>query len=133
MKNKKDAIIAILLIAGIYFGLYIFNAGCPIKFVTGCSCPGCGMTRAWISAAHFDFDSAFYYHPLFLLGPVLILTIFLYDKKKRKLYLFILILLTTLFFVVYFIRLFDKNDVIVTFDLGNNIFFRILRRLYEKN
>lgn len=37
---------------------------CPIKYLTGFSCPGCGMTRALIMM-FYDIRGAFYMHPLF--------------------------------------------------------------------
>ncbi|MDR0850900.1 MAG: DUF2752 domain-containing protein [Clostridiales Family XIII bacterium] len=54
----------------------LFVVGCPIKLVTGIPCPGCGMTRAFLAAARFDFAEAFLYHPLFplmLLGIVVVI------------------------------------------------------------
>ena len=132
MKKRRDAVLAASLAIIIYAGLYVFGIGCPIKFATGLSCPGCGMTRAWISVLHFQFHRAFDYHPLFLLGPVLILTIFLYEKKKSRIYLLLLILQTVVFFVVYLFRLFDESNTIVTFDLGNNLIFRIIiKEIYK--
>ena len=49
--------------------LHITGIGCPIKFVTGISCPGCGMTRAWLSALGGRLDLALAYHPLFWIVP----------------------------------------------------------------
>ena len=40
----------ILIFCGIPILLYVTGIGCPIKFWTGVSCPGCGMTRAWLAA-----------------------------------------------------------------------------------
>ncbi len=77
VKDKKDiklAIIVITVVFIVYGCLHLLGIGCPIKFITGVSCAGCGMTRACISAAHLDFGKAFYYHPLFpLLIPMGIL------------------------------------------------------------
>ena len=38
---------------------YVSGIGCPVKFFTGISCPGCGMTRAWEAAFSLDFHQAF--------------------------------------------------------------------------
>ena len=75
MKKKKDAV-CIALILALYTVLAIAGIGCPIKFMTGISCPGCGMTRAWLSVLHIDFGSAFAFHPLFWILPVVFLIIF---------------------------------------------------------
>lgn len=63
------AIIAVLSSVGVY--------KCPFKMIFGTDCPGCGMTRAFISALHLNFKEAFNFHPLFLLfGLELIYVVF---------------------------------------------------------
>ena len=37
--------------------------GCLFRFVTGLECPGCGMTRAFLSLADLDPVAAFHYNP----------------------------------------------------------------------
>jgi hypothetical protein len=54
----------ILLLSIIGVALYV-AIGCPFRLLTGIPCPGCGMTRAFLSAFQLDFRSAFLYHPLF--------------------------------------------------------------------
>ena len=43
---------------------------CPLRSLTGLSCPGCGLTRSFCAAAHGDFTASLDFHPL---GPVLFL------------------------------------------------------------
>lgn len=43
---------------------------CPFRMLLHIECPGCGMTRAIISAIKLDFKAAFQYHCLF---PLIIL------------------------------------------------------------
>jgi hypothetical protein len=46
---------------------------CIYKNITGNECYGCGMTRAIISAMHFQFKNAFYFNKLFIIVfPLLI-------------------------------------------------------------
>lgn len=53
------------LIAAAIAGAVVITAyKCPIKYLTGFSCPGCGMTRALIMM-FYDMKGAFYMHPLF--------------------------------------------------------------------
>ncbi|MFP3940530.1 MAG: DUF2752 domain-containing protein, partial [Thermoanaerobaculia bacterium] len=37
---------------------------CALKRTTGVPCPGCGLTRAWVSAVHGDFAGSLAHHPL---------------------------------------------------------------------
>ncbi len=66
---KKSAL-AVLAVLGFYAVLWLLGGTCPIKWLTGLSCPGCGMTRACLAALRLDFGAALHYHPLFWLPPV---------------------------------------------------------------
>jgi hypothetical protein len=37
---------------------------CATKMTTGLSCPGCGLTRSWVAAAHGRFQESLSYHNL---------------------------------------------------------------------
>ncbi len=52
---------------------YVWNLPCIIKSLTGVSCPGCGMTQAFVAAIRLDFAAAFSYHKMFWSVPVLYL------------------------------------------------------------
>jgi len=79
-----------------YALLDLFDVSCFIKYVTGVSCPGCGMTHALMKALTFDFREAFRYHPMFWSVPVLFLYFFkdgvLFKNKILNLGVFIAIL-----------------------------------------
>ena len=68
--------LAILLVASALLPLPQGNAIagmpsiCVFHNLTGWPCPGCGLTRSWVSMAHGHFAGAFTWHPL---GPVLFL------------------------------------------------------------
>jgi hypothetical protein len=83
--RRRTILTGSVLIAAIVFS---FTAGCPFLLVTGIPCPGCGMTRAILSALRFDFTAAFGYHPLFplviLCAAVLIVRIGYYCITKSK-------------------------------------------------
>ncbi len=64
--------------------LALLGIGCPIKFATGVSCPGCGMTRAWLEALQLHFDRAFAYHPLFWLVPLVIAAAVAHGLATRR-------------------------------------------------
>ena len=81
-ENRFQIISAIAAVVLLYLVLEGFGITCPIKFLTGISCAGCGMSRAWIAVFHLDFARAFYFHPLFFTPPVILLVILL--KKRIK-------------------------------------------------
>lgn len=89
---------------------------CPFDYFLGIPCPGCGMTRAFLALLRLDFEEAFYYHPLFPLVIVAAVIILLYFLKiikiKRKTKNIALGIFCAIFFVVYFIRLFDNDPLI---------------------
>lgn len=65
LKNlDRKKIMSLLGVLGLCIGT-IALIGCPIKYVTGISCPSCGMTRAWYSVFQGDMQKAVYFHPLF--------------------------------------------------------------------
>ena len=55
---------------------------CVYEALIGLPCPGCGMTRAWVSVFTGNWNAAFFNHPLFWLPPVIVL-VFLYSQMKN--------------------------------------------------
>ncbi len=108
MKNIKKYIISLIvlivyLIVSHLFEIYI---PCPIHYITGFYCPGCGITRLIYSMLKLDFYQAFRYNPLlFIMLPFFIFFIIndIYSKIKNKeplyrkvpnyVYIFIIVLL----------------------------------------
>lgn len=77
LKIAAVAAAAVLIAAADRFG-YV----CPFRALTGLPCPGCGMTRAWISLLHGDLSAAFRFHPFFWAVPVLL--VFLLTDGRPK-------------------------------------------------
>lgn len=69
------------------FLLYAFCVGCPLKRITGISCPFCGMTHAHIALLKGNLSAAFSYNRLFFLGlpAVAAITAFLNPQTNKKL------------------------------------------------
>jgi len=62
----KKALPAFGIIALFYLALILLTGyACPIRLLTGISCPGCGTSRAWIRLIKGDAAGAFRVHPLF--------------------------------------------------------------------
>ena len=105
--------------------LYVKVIGCPIRWITGIPCAGCGMTRAWIAVLHLNFCDAYYYHPLYPL-PLVALILFLMKKKiKPWVYKLSFYIIAVLFLVVYLYRLVHGDDVLVV-DIKQGIIFQII-------
>ena len=128
--EKYKMMIIIVVCVIVFYGL-IFALGitCPVKYLTGVSCPGCGMTRACLSALRLDFASAFYYHPLWILMlPLAALLIFLWAKRKKKALCVVLGLFFVALIGVYLYRLFYTETDIVVWEIEKGILSQIISK-----
>lgn len=101
MKQRSIKIIAIFGLVGIFGVLiahYFHQSACPIYNTIGIPCPSCGMSRAVYSLLLLDIKSAFFYHPLVFVLPVIVYALI---KEKKKL----IIALIALILMVWVIRL----------------------------
>ena len=78
---------------------------CPLRILFGIPCPGCGLTRGFLSLLRLDFASAVRMHPLspafFLL--LLLFPVFRYGKREcfgvwTGLFVLLLVLLLPIYF-----------------------------------
>ena len=127
----KDWVLPALAVVGFYLLLAAVGIGCPIKFVTGISCAGCGMTRAWLALLRLDLRTAFEYHPLFWLPPVALIIFVLKGKIPPKMYKLLLFTIVLLFGIIYLYRMIG-GDQIVIFEPKEGIFFRITEFIYNR-
>lgn len=132
MKINRSALICIAIIIAIYAIMQCFGITCPIKYMTGISCAGCGMTRAWLALLHFDVKAAFIYHPLFFMPPVALVLYICKAKLNKKVYYFCWGIIIAAFIIVYLYRMIWVHDDIVVFEPWNNIItrtFTLLRHM----
>lgn len=67
------------------FSAFSFGWICPVLFLTGIPCPGCGMTRALSALLAFDFPASFYWHPMLITTLIcLFAAAWFVWKKNRK-------------------------------------------------
>ena len=132
LKALKEEIAALAVIAISYMILQGLGISCPIKFVTGISCAGCGMTRAWkVLLFHGDFRQAFYYHPLFLL-PVGFLALYLFKNGiNPKVYKFFIFTICILFVIVYIYRIFNGNDTVVSVNIRDGLLYKLISIFFD--
>lgn len=116
----------------LYWVLHLLGVGCPIRFLTGISCAGCGMTRAWLSVLSLDFQSAFYYHPLWPLVPVAAAVWLLRTRLPKKFCTAFAYATAALFLAVYLFRLIDPNNPVVTFAPETGLAARGIARLASR-
>jgi len=85
---RRSAVLAIwsLIIAGAAYLFFFepgksgFFPGCPFRFLTGFTCPGCGTTRALHQILHGHIYTAFTLNPLLLLSlPFLLIALLRYS------------------------------------------------------
>lgn len=127
--NRIEVITSVAAVVVLYVILESFGVTCPIKYITGISCAGCGMSRAWIALLHFNIHEAFMYHPLFFLPPVVVIVMLLKSKINIKFYKIFMFTMAGAFVIVYLYRMFIGDGNVVVFEPQNNILFRIIRKL----
>lgn len=127
--NRIEVITSVTAVVVLYVILESFGVTCPIKYITGISCAGCGMSRAWIALLHFNIHEAFMYHPLFFQPPVVVIFMLLKSKINIKFYKIFMFTMAGAFVIVYLYRMFIGTGDIVVFEPQNNILFRIIRKL----
>lgn len=114
MKKAKEALGAFLAVAAFYYVLKLLNIGCPIKFLTGISCAGCGMTRAWEALLRLNIEQAFYYHPLFYFPPIFLFILIFKTKINKHLYKMLIFTIILIFGIIYAVRLvYGESDIVV--------------------
>lgn len=128
MISKHD-IRALAMIAVFYGGMQLAGITCPIRFLTGISCAGCGMTRAWLALLHLDVAAAWGYHPLFWLPVPVVLVFLLRCRLPKRLTHALLIAAGALMLIVYVIRMLQPSDTIVTFAPETGLLYRVFTRL----
>lgn len=132
MKRWQN-VTAIFIIAVFYLILeLVFGITCPILFLTGISCAGCGMSRAWFCVLRMDFAEAFRYHPLFWMLPVGAILFLFWDKISKKMRKILLISGCMLFLAVYICRMFDAADTVVVFQPEKGVIVSVLSELLTK-
>lgn len=119
--------IANLAVVCVVAALYIFT-GCPIRFLFGVSCPGCGMTRAVLSLLKLDFTAAAHNHLLVFALPVLAVLFLLRKRigeKPFQISLWVCLGLS----VVYYIFRFVHGSEVVYADFTKGFLYKAYLRI----
>ncbi len=111
-KQLKEKLPLPLILIFILIAPFYLTIGCPIQFLTGISCFGCGMSRAAVALLHLDFALAFKMHPMIYIMPVAALVILLRKKIPKKILTALFIIGVILMVGTYFYRLVTGSDII---------------------
>lgn len=104
---KKCLLLFFLLIyfVIVYIVLDYLNTTCLYLYFFGIPCPGCGMTRAFLSLIRLDFVGAARYNFLVYFMPYVFVYLF-FDFKKARIHNLILLGIGILFFVNWINKLY---------------------------
>ena len=131
---KYKGLIGFAVGIGLY-ALFLQLSGihCPIKYLLGISCPGCGMTRALLAALRLDFSAAFGYNPAWCaLIVCAVCALVLWFKGKRRgakitVAVFFCILVT-----VYAVRMIAGGSDVTVIEPQNGLIYRLFREIFGK-
>lgn len=129
MSDYKKEILSrlkgLVMVVALYY-IVAWFIGCPVRFFLGISCPGCGITRAWLAALTLDFHQAFSLHPLFWMVPFLILAVLFEDKLASSRWRYVVVLICLIFIAVFFVRLIGYPDEVVYFRPKEGFIYRVV-------
>ena len=126
----RRGLIAAVAVAALYVVFFALGVGCPIKYLTGISCPGCGMTRACLSALRLDFSAALYYHPLWMaLPPFAVACVLLRWRRKPRALRALVFGGAALMLAVWVWRVFAHEGDVVVIAPQSGLMVRVARRI----
>ena len=70
-RGLNGLLVLLILGALAYASALLFGWNCPIKYLTGVPCPGCGLSRALAALLRLDFRTALRVHPMVVKKPLL--------------------------------------------------------------
>ena len=114
----KEMATIVAIVAVVALVLYGTGIGCPIKFLTGISCPGCGLTRAWLAARQGHLRLAVAYHPLFWAVPAIIVLACVRTERYRRAIIAVLCLAVVAFIALWVWRMAMPMDTALLVDAG---------------
>ncbi len=131
---RSANVVFVLILAAVLLAQMVLGIGCPIHFITGINCPGCGMSRALFRVLQLDFAGAFLFHPLWWLLPVWALFWFFRESTRisRRTYDGFLWCFAILFLAVYLFRLLDPANSLVRAAPREGLILRLITRVWNR-
>lgn len=126
IRIKSFPFSALFTVVLLYAAMQSVGITCPIKYLTGVSCAGCGMTRAYLSFLCLNLSEAIYYHPLFFLPPIFLLVYIRREKIGENIYHTVLFLMVFAFLAVYLYRMLDNDGTVLVCKPEEGFLFRLI-------
>ncbi len=120
---KKTGIFQIGLVFLIWWGVekaLHLGSFCFFKGIFGIPCPGCGMTRAYFCVLSGNIESAFYWHPLWALVPLVVFIGYLNRHKTEKVQALWLMPILVMLIGVYIFRMLKGFPNVAPMDFNQN-------------
>ena len=108
--------------------VFYLSFGCPIRLLTGISCPGCGMSRAVTALLKLDFALAFEMHPLVFILPVAVAVYFLRRSIPKRMMVALCVLALSLLLIVYIVRMSQQGNVVYA-EFESGLIYKLFQRL----
>ena len=125
-QEHRGTILGLSVVLGVCLLRFALGLPCPIAYLTGISCPGCGMTRGLWSLATLDFTAAWRFHPAsFALPPACILWGVFCLKGRKKAANATLIVFCALLILIYLWRILHENGGVLTIDPRSGLIGRV--------
>lgn len=124
MRRKNIEAVAVIVL--FYLVIEALGVTCPILFLTGISCAGCGMSRAWLSLLRLDVSAAFRYHPLFWMPVPAGIALLCRRRIPRNVWKAMVSAACVLFLGTYIARLLSPEDEIVVCRVTQGLLYRLL-------
>ena len=120
LRRYQDLILSVVVLA-VYVGLsFVLPVKCLIRWLTGISCPGCGITRALFAVCQLDFAAAWQFNPMiFYLIPMVPVLLVAYLRKAKKLTDVLLCITAGVMVVVYLYRLLVLHSPVLEVEPAN--------------
>ena len=103
---------------------FVFKLPCPSQYLFGVSCPGCGMTRAFLAVFSGDILLSFQMHPFWIaMIPCVAVAFILFVMKKNTAFYIVTLSSIAVYIGVWIVRLII-GDPVVQFNLESGAIYR---------
>ena len=117
-----------LILLFLLMAVFYLSFGCPIRLLTGISCPGCGMSRAVFALVKLDLALAFEMHPLVFLLPLACLVYLMRRRIPKKVMTVLCITALCSLLIVYIIRMSQQGNVVYA-DFESGLIYKLFHNL----